>query len=209
MAVPGNGKLSMLGLSKEKVQDDYSSSSGITNPISMYDLVNGGNTNGSGNSYDTTNTASPQFPNTDVAHQMSEWYGYDHDYSAATLNQFSWSPSGSLSYNSNGTDVIGHASKSAACSSTNTVGDCITIIYTGTLGNGTTLHWAANQGCNTNTVLDANNRWIKIGDYGGGLSCDNDVTSTYTGYVMQVSDSGIVSNFQQCVSLTSYTSSDM
>ena len=209
MAVPGSGTLSMLGLSKEKVHDDYSSSSGITNPISMYDLVNGGNTNGSGNSYDATNTASPQFPNTAVAHQMSEWYGYDHDYSAAATNQFSWSPSGSLSYSSNGTNAIGHASKSAACASTNVVGNCITIVYSGTLGNGTTLHWAANSSCNTNTVLDANNRWIKIGNYGGGLSCDNDVTATYTDYVMQVSDSGIVSNFQQCVSLTSYSSSTM
>lgn len=209
MAVPGSGTLSMLGLSKEKVHDDYSSSSGITNPISMYDLVNGGNTNGSGNSYDTTNTASPQHPNTAVAHQMSEWYGYDHDYTAQTINGFSWSPSVTgVGNGSNGTNDIGHASKSAACSSTVTVGNCTAIAYTGTLGNGTTLYFLYSD-CDLDTVLDANNRWIKIGNYGGGNGCNNDVTATYTDYVMQVSDSGIVSNFQQCVSLTSYSSSIM
>jgi hypothetical protein len=207
MAVPGSGTLSMLGLSKEKVHDDYSSSSGITNPISMYDLVNGGNTNGSGNSYDTTNTSSPQFPNTAVAHQMSEWYGYDHDYSAQTINEFSWSPSvDGVTTGDNGTNDIGHASKSAACSSTNTVYSCVSIGYTGTLGNGTTLYFLYSD-CDLDTPLDANNRWIKIGNYGGGNGCNNDVTATYTDYVMQVSDSGIVSNFQQCVSLTSYSSS--
>ena len=49
MAVPSSGSTkTMLGLAKEKVHDDYFSGSSITGAISMYDLVHGGNTNGSG-----------------------------------------------------------------------------------------------------------------------------------------------------------------
>jgi len=206
MAVPSSGQLDMLKLAREKVYDDYNSTSGITAPISMYDLVNGGNTNGSGVSYDVTNTNSLAHPDTVTPHAFSEWYSYDHD--AATLYQASWSPSGTVNSDSaNGTDAIGHASLSAACSSTGTITSCVTMNWNGTLGNGTVLYYNFNT-CDQNTVMDANNRWIKIGSYGGGISgCGTDATSTYTDYVMQVSDSGVVSNFQQCVSLTAYSSS--
>jgi len=87
MAVPSSGALSMLGLAREKVYDNYSSGSTPTAPYSMYDLVNGGNTNGSGVSFDATNTASSSYPNTSTPHQMSEWYSYDHD--ASSLPSFS------------------------------------------------------------------------------------------------------------------------
>ena len=80
MAIPSSGnQLSMLGLAREKVYDNYSSTSTPTGPYSMYDLVNGGNTNGSGVSFETTNTNSSSYPNTTAPHQMSEWYSYDHD----------------------------------------------------------------------------------------------------------------------------------
>jgi len=79
MAVPSSGAISMVGLAKEKVYDDYATASRPTVPYSMYDLVNGGNTNGSGVSFDVTNTQSAQSPNTIVPHGMSEWYSYDHD----------------------------------------------------------------------------------------------------------------------------------
>lgn len=198
----------MIKLAREKVYDNYNSGSGITAPISMYDLVNGGNTKGSGVSYDVTNTNSINRPDTVTPHAFSEWYSYDHD--AATLYQASWSPSGTVSGDAaNGTDALGHASLSAACSSTGTISNCVTITWNGTLGNGTVLYYEAGA-CDQNDVMDANNRWIKIGSYGGTMTgCGTDATSTYTDYVMQVSDSGVVSNFQQCSSLTSYTSSDM
>ena len=79
MAVPSSGELSMAGLHMEKVNDNYSGFGSAPSYISLYDLVNGGNTNGSGVSYDTTNTQSAQSPNTIVPHAMSEWYSYDHD----------------------------------------------------------------------------------------------------------------------------------
>tara|TARA_B100000287_G_scaffold252100_1_gene236865 strand:+ start:2492 stop:3316 length:825 start_codon:yes stop_codon:yes gene_type:complete len=56
MAVPSSGEITMLGIAREKVYDNYSSSSAITAPISLKDLHLGGNTEGSGVSYEATNT---------------------------------------------------------------------------------------------------------------------------------------------------------
>lgn len=89
MAVPASGELSMLGLAKEKKYDNYNSTSAITAPISLYDLFVGGNTHGSGESFEATNVLSPNYPRpaneseaiagTYDPYQMSEWYDYDHD----------------------------------------------------------------------------------------------------------------------------------
>ena len=79
MSVPSSGNISMLGLAIEKVYDNYSSTSTPTGPYSMYDLVNGGNTNGSEVSFETTNDESQYYPNTVSPHKFSEWYSYNHD----------------------------------------------------------------------------------------------------------------------------------
>lgn len=84
MAVPSSGQLDMSGLAKEKLFDDYNSSSTPTGPIFMSDLVTGGNSSGSALSYDTTNTSSASFPNNTTPHEFSEWYGYDHDTAVGT-----------------------------------------------------------------------------------------------------------------------------
>lgn len=55
MAVPTSGALSMLDIAQEALYGTWGSGT-ITGPISMYDMINGGNTNGSGNSYPTVNT---------------------------------------------------------------------------------------------------------------------------------------------------------
>jgi hypothetical protein len=55
MAVPNSGTLSQLAMAQEALYGTYGSGS-ITGPISLYDMVNGGNTNGSGNSYPAVNT---------------------------------------------------------------------------------------------------------------------------------------------------------
>ena len=55
MAVPGSGTLSMLNIAQEALYGTWGSGT-ITGPISLYDMVNGGNANGSGNSYPTVNT---------------------------------------------------------------------------------------------------------------------------------------------------------
>lgn len=54
MAVPTSGVLTMQGLAQEALYGTYGSGT-ITSPIRLYDLVNGGNTNGSGNSYPAVN----------------------------------------------------------------------------------------------------------------------------------------------------------
>ena len=54
MAVPSSGTLTMLGLAQEALYGTYGSGT-ITSPIHLYDLVNGGNSAGSGNSYPTIN----------------------------------------------------------------------------------------------------------------------------------------------------------
>ena len=55
MAVPGSGQLSQLAMAQEALYGTYGSGS-VTGPISLYDMVNGGNTNGSGHSNPAINT---------------------------------------------------------------------------------------------------------------------------------------------------------
>lgn len=74
-----DSQITWLGLAREKVHDDYGSGSSITGAISMYDLVHGGNTNGSGVSYDAFNACASPKPDTSTAHAASEWWLYDHD----------------------------------------------------------------------------------------------------------------------------------
>lgn len=56
MAVPTSGSLSMLAMAQEALYATYGTGS-VTGPISMYDMINGGNAGGSGNSYPSINTA--------------------------------------------------------------------------------------------------------------------------------------------------------
>ena len=56
MAVPTSGALSMESIAQEALYGTWGSGT-ITGPISMYDMINGGNTKGSGNSYPTVNTS--------------------------------------------------------------------------------------------------------------------------------------------------------
>tara|TARA_R100001463_G_C3533654_1_gene221825 strand:- start:62 stop:835 length:774 start_codon:yes stop_codon:yes gene_type:complete len=79
MAVPTSGTLSLLKLSKEKVLENYNSSTSVTGGIHLSDLAKGGNESGSPTDYDETNNNSSSKPNEATPHSMSEWYGYDHD----------------------------------------------------------------------------------------------------------------------------------
>jgi len=63
MAVPASGTLSMQSMAQEALYGTYGSGT-ITGPISLYDMTNGGNTNGSGNSYPTVNTCGTPNPAT-------------------------------------------------------------------------------------------------------------------------------------------------
>ena len=82
MAVPGSGEIHMKGLHNEKVNDDYNHSSDPGGAVTMHDLVNGGNSQGSAVSYEATNTSGDNEPNTSTPHAFNEWYSYDHDFVA-------------------------------------------------------------------------------------------------------------------------------
>ena len=213
MAVPGSGSISWFGLSQEKKINDYTSSSGAgaIPVISMYDLINGGNSTGNSQAdVDITNTLSSSHPNTTAPHAASEWYSYDHDAnnSGTPVYESSWSPSAAVYGNADiGTDKLGHATKSAACSSTQIVNTCVAISWTGTLGNGTTLYFSYGNTCVQNNVFDANNRYIKMGNFGGGIgsNCATAYPGGTVGNVMKVNDSGVVSEFaSSCVTLIGY-----
>ncbi len=77
MAVPTSGSLSMLDMAQEALYATYGTGS-VTGPISMYDMMNGGNTKGSGNSYPSINTACTPNPasgitNSNVENNILEW----------------------------------------------------------------------------------------------------------------------------------------
>jgi len=74
MAVPSSGQLSQLAMAQEALYGTYGSGS-VTGPISLYDMVNGGNTNGSGNSYPTINTACTPNPANRNSNQLTNVRG--------------------------------------------------------------------------------------------------------------------------------------
>jgi hypothetical protein len=76
--VPTTGSLSLAGLGKEKVYNSYTSGSAIT------DVELGDMTKGIG--YDSTNTNRNPNPGSTAPCPMSDWHGYDHDYSANDPN---------------------------------------------------------------------------------------------------------------------------
>ena len=89
MAVPSSGTLSLLGLAREKQNDDYTNTTVLvgqngTSPgaISLESCATSGNNHGPQVVMEGTNQNSPSYPNSSTPHSMSEWYGYDHDYVA-------------------------------------------------------------------------------------------------------------------------------
>ena len=70
MAVPTSGTLTLLGLAQEALYGTYGSGT-ITYPIHLYDLVNGGDRAGSGNSYPTVHTCCTPNPVTRGYYQIT------------------------------------------------------------------------------------------------------------------------------------------
>ena len=76
MAVPHSGELSLQGISKEMLQNDYNYANNTTN-------VSLGAMSLSPSPY-TINTASASKPDGAAPHTMSEFYGYDNDAISST-----------------------------------------------------------------------------------------------------------------------------
>tara|TARA_R100000654_G_scaffold657_4_gene2582 strand:- start:1215 stop:1688 length:474 start_codon:yes stop_codon:yes gene_type:complete len=73
MAVPASGTLSMQDIAQERLNSTYGSGN-VSGPISMYNLVNGGNTGGavtSGNNYPAVNTGCTPNPATRGSLQLT------------------------------------------------------------------------------------------------------------------------------------------
>ena len=86
MAVPGSGTLSLLGLAREKQNDDYTNTTAMlgqqgNNPgsISLESCATSGNNHSPQVVMEATNTCSSSYPNASTPHAMSEFYSYTHD----------------------------------------------------------------------------------------------------------------------------------
>jgi len=84
MAVPASGQLSQLAMAQEALYGTYGSGT-ITGPISLYDMVNGGNTNGSGNSYPAVNQNCTPNPANRTSNQLVDVRGAMGTSSPVTL----------------------------------------------------------------------------------------------------------------------------
>ena len=88
MAVPSSGTLSLIGLAREKQNDDYTDTTAMAgtnqNPgsISLESCATSGSNHSPQVVMEATNTSSPSYPNGTTPHAMSEFYSYDHDYVA-------------------------------------------------------------------------------------------------------------------------------
>ena len=80
MAVPGSGQLSLLKIFSEKNETDYTANNadGETT-FSLRGLSDDGNNDSTGGNINL-NVHSPNLPDSNAAHAMSEFYAYDHDF---------------------------------------------------------------------------------------------------------------------------------
>lgn len=85
MAVPTSGSLSMLDMAQEALYATYGTGS-VTGPISLYDMTNGGNSNGSGNSYPTVNTSCTPNPASGISNSTT--VNYIQEYSTSPFTDF-------------------------------------------------------------------------------------------------------------------------
>jgi hypothetical protein len=73
MSVPTTGGLSLRNIARERLYGNYGGGGTITGAVSMFDLLNGGNAGGSGNTYPALNQACFNVaPNG----SMNSWRGY-------------------------------------------------------------------------------------------------------------------------------------
>mgnify|MGYP003135144295 FL=1 len=73
MGVPTSGALSLRNIARERLHGNYGGGGTIIGAVAMYDLLNGGQTGGSGNSYPLINGG---VGNVSPNGSMESWYGY-------------------------------------------------------------------------------------------------------------------------------------
>ena len=174
MAVPGSGSISLLGICREKQNDDYTDTTAIqggqggnvvggNGTISLESCATSGSNHGPQVVMEATNTSSPSYPNGTTPHAMSEFYSYDHDYAASTT---SYRIDSDFKYN-------------VLCAASTT-----TAIYTvGAITNGSTVY--------TNSTRTST---LGAGKYGWHVNSN----STQSTHRFEADSSGVVSSYASC-----------
>ena len=170
MAVPSSGTLSLLGIAREKQNDDYTNTTAMaaqngTSPgaISLESCSTSGNNRSGQVVMEATNFSSPSYPPITQAYGMSEFYSYDHDFVASTT---SYRTNSGFKYN-------------VLCASNTTAA-----IYTiGAIANGSTVYTNAGR----TTTLAA-------GKYGWHVNAN----STQSTHRFETDGSGVVSSLASC-----------
>lgn len=126
MAVPASGPLSLRGIRREVSYSNYTQPVSILN-ISLSDVSTGVN--------GTLNTSSLR-PDGSTPHKMSEWRGYDHDYSTASAPTVTTGVCGWDSTN-NDIDALGSVSSDGGSTITER-GFCYSTTNPPTTSSGTT-----------------------------------------------------------------------
>ena len=86
MVCPSSGEISLLGIAREKQNDDYTNTTTLVGQngnspgtISLESASTSGNNHGPQVVMEATNTSSPSYPDGSAPYAMSEFYSYDHD----------------------------------------------------------------------------------------------------------------------------------
>ena len=144
MGVPTTGGLSLRNIARERLYGNYGGGGTITGAVSMYDLLNGGNTGGSGDSYPALNVACG---NVTPTGSMNSWRGY-------CQNWLCYYPTGSSYYSGEIVARVMDACGTSSLSDTYWASDQLTNALTGAgwTVSSTILYNTNAQTCNGGTV---------------------------------------------------------
>ena len=180
MGVPTSGALSLRNIARERLHGNYGGGGTITGAVAMYDLLNGGNSGGSGNTYPAINGGAG---NVSPNGSMESWYGY-------CQNWVTYYPTGSNNYAGKEVNRTFDACPASTTPDSYWASDQLTNANTGAgwTVNSTILYDTNAQPCSGGTVTVLANKTLVI--YLGTGATSN----TY----VQTNSSGVVTSITQC-----------
>ena len=179
MGVPTTGALSLRNIARERYHGDYGGGGSITGPVSMYDMLNGGNAGG-GLNYPPLNVACG---NVTPNGSMGSWRGY-------CQNWLCYYPTGSSHYSGEVVARVMDACGTSSLSDTYWASDQLTNASTGAgwTVSSTILYNTNAQTCSGGTVSLLTSAVLVI--YLGSGATAN----TY----VETNASGVVTSITQC-----------
>ena len=180
MGVPTSGALSLRNIARERLYGNYGGGGTITGAVAMYDLLNGGNSGGSGNTYPAINGGAG---NVSPNGSMESWYGY-------CQNWVTYYPTGSNNYAGKEVNRTFDACPANTTPDSYWASDQLTNANTGAgwTVNSTILYDTNAQPCSGGAVTVLANKTLVI--YLGTGATSN----TY----VQTNSSGVVTSITQC-----------